>query len=582
MRTNKFFKVMAMVLACSSLASFAACRGGNESSSTGGDGDSSGSSLPKSELYVGAYDGGFGINWAETWAQKFETLHKNTEFEPGKKGVDVVVSRNPKFCLDGISMTLNDEIDEVCFIEQANYYNFINNSMVLDVSEWMTTPLEEYGETKSIHDKMSPMDQSYYGGNTTTPTYYGAPWYFCMPSINYDAKLFEDNGYYFKADGSFVADSSVENGVYTGEGKLSAGPDGEEGTFDDGLPATYDQFFEMCDEMVEDGVVPFIWGGSVQNNVNFLLSSLAADFEGVEQMKLNYTFDGTATTLVKAIENGIAKYEEATPITVQNGYEMKRQAGWYYGLKFIHRLITTEKEDGSPKYYNYDDCFSTSVSHRAAMQKFLRSNYTASMDSIAMLVDGSWFYNESSDVFDQMSSIAGANKKDRKIGVMPMPKALSEKVGTDTTVMQSWISSVFVRSGIDESKLDLARAFFRFIHTDECLSTYIEDCHNIRPFTHELTGVKESDLSMYGKAQYDLYKNAGVVNCYANNSVCKQFLSVIHGNVNSIVSINGRNESFNLITTAFNQGVSAEDYFKGMAKYMTADAWAPYTAGADV
>ena len=579
MRTNKFFKVMAMVLACSSLASLAACRGGNDGSSVGGgDSSGSGSGLPKSTLYVGVYDGGFGMNWAETWEKKFEAMYANHPFEEGKQGVDVIVSLNPKFCLDGISMTLTDEVDEICFIEQANYYNFINNSMVLDVSEWMTTPLTEYGETRSIHDKMSPIDQSYYGGgNTEDPTYYGAPWYFCMPSINYDAKLFEDNNYYFAAEGT-----GVNGFVTSATDKRSKGPDGKEGTYDDGLPATYDDFFKMCDKMVSDGVVPFIWGGSVQNNINFLLSSLAADFEGAESMQINYTFDGTVDTLVKSIENGIATYEEATKISVSNGYEMKRQAGWYYGLKFIHRLITTENEDGSPKYYDYDTCFSTSVSHRAAMQKFLRSNYTSSMDSIAMLIDGSWFYNESSDVFEQMSSIAGANKKDRKIGVMAMPKATSAQVGDPTTVMQSWISSVFVRSNIDESKLDLARAFFRFAHTDENLSTYVEDCHNVRPYSFELTGVETKDLSMYGKAQYDLYQTAGVVNCYANNSVCKQFLSVIHGNVNSIVTINGRNESFNLITQAFNQGVSAEDYFKGMAKYMTADAWMPYTFGADV
>lgn len=42
-------------------------------------------------------------------------------------------------------------------------------------------------------------------------------------------------------------------------------------------------------------------GGQCQNGTtNFLMLSLWADYEGAEQMQLNYSFNGTATNLVSS------------------------------------------------------------------------------------------------------------------------------------------------------------------------------------------------------------------------------------------------------------------------------------------
>jgi len=543
----------------------------------GGQSESFVPDVKKSQLYVGVFDGGYKKNWVDTWADKFEKLYENYSFEDGKMGVEVVSSLSKEYLDDDLAYDFTFQNDDICFAEQTNYYKMIETGAALDITEWVTTPLTEYGENESIVDKMHVSDKEYYGQDNTAPSYYGIPWYVSYMPINYDIKLFEENNFYFAAEGQGDEDGFV----ISVDTPKSYGPDGKTGvsegkdyTIDDGLPATYDDFFKLCDKICDTGMTPIIWAGGFQSYVNSLLDSLAADYVGYDDMVKNFTFDGTVDSLVTKIESGIASCESAL-ITDRTGYEMRRMSGWYYGLKFLHRLITTVDDEGNRKYYNYDDCFSQSVSHLAAQTKFLRSNYTNAMASIAMFIDGTWWYNEASDTFNSMSGIGGASKKDRKIGIMTMPKATEELVGSETTLMQSWISSVYVRSNIAEEKKELARAFLRFIHTDESLSSYMLDSCGIRPYSFDITGMSEKDLPEYTKQQYYLYQQNLTVRPYANNSICKKFLSSIHRNYNTLID----GASYNLITSAFNNGVSAEDYFYGLAEYTNAETWKRFTTG---
>jgi len=524
----------------------------------------------KSQLYVGVHDGGYRMNWLETWGRKFEELHKETEFEEGKKGVEVIPSFGG-YALDATTLSLTSQLNEIVFTEQANYYGFIRNNTAYDITDWVTTPLTEYGESKSISEKLSPWDREYFGQNSVVPQYYGVPWYSAFMSINYDIELFNDRGFFFAAEGHGDSDGFIID-EYTPK---SLGPDGRTGvdaetgkdySADDGTPATYDEFFKMCDKMVMDGVTPIIWAGSVQGYVTQLLDSLVADAEGYNKMSINYTFEGTVDNLIDTIENGIITYEKSTKIDEENGYLLQKQAGKYYGLKFLHRLITTKNDDGTPKYYNYNDSFSMSFSHKAAQTKFLQSKYRGS--AIAMLIDGTWWYNEASDTFRAMSGTSGAGQKVRQLGILPIPKPDESFVGQESTLMSSWTTAVVVRKNISPSKIELAREFYRFIHTDENLSTFVSDANGIRPFDYELTEDARADSSPYALQQYTLYNNVNMVNPYSAHPIVRNYLSLLRG-YNTVIEVN----SYADVTTAFNEGYSAEDYFFGLSKYMRPDSW---------
>lgn len=534
----------------------------------------------KSQLYVGVIDGGYRANWAEQWGREFEEMHKDTVYEEGKKGVEVIVTPSKAYQLDRCASILTTQEDDICFTEQANYFEFIKNDAVVDISEWVTTPLTEYGENESIKDKMLPSDVAYYGQNEDQ--YYGVPFYTSFTQINYDVDLFEQYNLFFAAEGQgdaqgFVIDKNTLKGN---------GPDGKTGiiggvdyTLDDGLPATYDDFFKLCDKIADDcNMTPLIWPGAVQNYMRYLLGSLAIDAMGYEKAKLTYTFDSKGETidgLITEIEDGIVTATESIAINKENGWKVRQMKEYLSALEFMHRLITTKNPDGSYKYYVYNDCFGTSIDHTAAQTKFLRSKYVSNSKPIAMLVDGTWWYNEATEIFNMMSGTPGAGQYERRLGLMSLPKATTDEVGvTGTTMLNAWTTAVVVRGNVAESKLRMIRDFFRYVHTDKCLSSFVKDAHGIRPFDYELTGVSETDMSYYARQQYNLYKNANVLNPYDSNHIIRNYLNSIHHNFRSNIS----GQEYDYVTYAFRDGHTPEEYFNGMVASIR-DRWSQFLVG---
>ena len=161
------------------------------------------------------------------------------------------------------------------------------------------------------------------------------------------------------------------------------------------------------------------------------MDNLISDYEGVEQMRINYDFDGTiAKDLVVLDANGkITKDSNGNIVTEEkainssNGYDVARQIGKLYAMQFIEKLIT------NVNYYN-NDAFTGSFSHTDNQELFLMAGTddfgTGLNDdkAIAMLIDGPWWQEESAGVFTEMEK-AGSQyaRTNRNFGWMPLPKA---------------------------------------------------------------------------------------------------------------------------------------------------------------
>ena len=562
---KKFLKKSsAMILLISMIVGGAACNlrgnGGQEYDST------------KSLLEVVTMGGGLGLDWLNAMARKFEEIHAETSFEENKKGVKVDVSANNIYFGDnGIGM-LPFQDHDIVFSEQMNYYELLRQGNAYNVTEWVTTPLSEYGETKSIVDKLNDMDKSYYGQDSKQE-YYALPFVNSIMAINYDVELFENNNWYFAAAGE-----GDENGfVYSIDTPRANGPDGKTGTIDginysldDGLPATYDEFFKMCDRIVDTGCLPFIWNGAASRYVTELLLTLATDVEGYEDSLINYTFSGTASDLIKSIKDGVVTYEEPTNITEQNGYLLKKKEGLYYGLKFLEKMISTEDDNGYKKYYNYGDTYNGNFTNTAAQTKFLRS--ADSETPIAMLIEGSWWYSEARDTFAYMSTQPGKGVYERKIGILPMPKATADRVGVEeTTIANQFASSVFVNAHIEEEKLDIAKSFYRYIHTDECLTSIMHDGHTVRPYQFEMVGYEAEDLAYYTLSHYNLIQNCKLVQPYSTARLMQNHMASLKLNYETLLPNN--QGQYKYVTKAFDDGVTAEEYFEGLSIFMNETRW---------
>lgn len=501
----------------------------------------------KSQIKVTVWQGGYRKNWADNWATKFEQAYEGKSLEEGKTGVEVEVlysSANTGV----INVGTRDE--DIIFSEQSKYFENIKAGELFDITEWVTTPLTEYGETRSIAQKMSKENQVYYGQSETNPQYFALPWYMAFSAINYDIDLFNERALYFTPDGEIGAKLSEAR---------SNGPDGLPNTSDDGLPATFDEFFELCDYLAGISITPVIWSGKNQQYMNGMFNSIVADIEGYDNMNMNYQLTGNATDLIdmSRIDEGVF-YKEATSIGLQNGHLTRTQKGYYYAYDFLNRLINTKNTQGGAKYLA-SACSDKNVSHTGAQQAYLTSCLEGKR--IAMLIDSTWWYNEANDIFAAMEG-QSLGKNDRRFGVMPIPKIDENHLGPQTTV-SAWPTTVYVNKKIGSSRENLIRTFFRFIHSDESLVSYTKDSSAIRPFTVEMPeGIQ---LPNYTWEQLDLQNNNRIVMPYSTNNIMKNYSYAL--NISEVFSTIISGKTYTTVSDIAFDNVSTKNFMKGFYNY---------------
>ena len=452
--------------------------------------------------------------------------------------------------------------NEMFFTESIPYQEFVTGGKFLDITEAVTTPLTEFGEEKSIEDKMFP----YHIENFKTGgKYYALPYYEAFHGIIYDVDMFEDELFYFALDknncnGGFIFDLEDER---------SYGPDGKTGVIDgvdysadDGLPATYEEFYQLCDRMKEQGIAPITWSGGYPSEVTKTISALHADYEGAEQMMLNLTFDGTATDLVDTVdENGNITLQEPVEITAENGYMLQRQAGKYYALDFFDTIIERE--------YYADLTFNTSQSNTGAQEEYLYSRFSSSKTPIAMLVDGTYWENEASGIFTDMVNGGygqAAAKENRRFALMPYPKATQEKLDEQTSpvFMDINYSTSLVSSRIEEYKIPLAYDLLRFLHTDEELCEYTVATNTPKPFQYDLGEEYLDRMTYYGRSLYEMHSTGNIIYPSSNSPVFYRNFSNLTPEFRPWVSTIGTS-SYNVPITGLRaSGVDAKAYFDGL------------------
>ena len=414
----------------------------------------------KAQLYVSNFNGGVGTDWLiEAAIPRFEAAYATKEFIPGKIGVQVHVEKH-KSSVDGLAGQIKTAKPDVYFLENVNYYDCISRGLFLDITDIVTEPLTEYGESGTIEDKLYADQVNFW--KTPQGKYYALPHAQSPTLITYDADLFDRLGLYFGADGK-LGKKSTDTG-------LSAGPDAQTGTYDDGMPATYEQFYTLCQKIKQRGVSPMVWSGQYGFYVTRFSKQLRVDFEGAEEAMNAYDFDGVATKLVESIAtDGTITYKDPVTITEENGYEVFSSASYYYAFDFLKNVYDGGYYDGKS--------FNENTSHRGAQDLFLKSSYRSDAKDIAMIVEGLYWVNEAEATFREMSNQPGASLQERNLRVMPLPKATSAQVGEKTTLVDSLNQMAFIANKTDrsEAQTELAKTFLQFLSTQESLKEFLTE-----------------------------------------------------------------------------------------------------------
>ena len=481
-------KIMATVCALTACAPLAACGGvAPNLNGSGAEVDKS-----KAQLYVSNFNGGVGHDWLDAHIKRFEEAYAEYEFIPGTKGVQVWVD-NHKNGLEGLSGQMKNAPETVYFLEDVNYYDAISRGLFMDITDLVTEDLQAYGEAGvTIESKLYDSQVEFY--KTANGKYYGLPHAQSPTMITYDGDLFDTYGLYFGENG-MLGKKSTDSG-------LSKGVDNVAGTYDDGLPATYEEFFQLCATMKQRGVIPMIWSGMYPWYTTRFAKNLRADFDGDEAMTA-YDFNGTMSHLVDTIdENGNITYREPVEITVDNGYEVYNSASYYYAFKFLEDVY-------KGGYYDTQNCFNKNISHMDA-QSMLLYNVKKTTGKIGMLVEGLYWVNEAKATFKELANYPNSQLKDRNLKVMPLPKATAEQVGQKSTIVDSLNQLAFISAYTPAEKVELSKTFLQFCTTQASLEEFVVETGLTRNFKVDYSGVYDT-LAPYSKSVIDVLSNCNYI-----------------------------------------------------------------------
>ena len=518
----------------------------------------------KTQLYVANLQGGIGYEWFRKVIARFEEKFADVVYEPGTKGVQIIPE--DEYTVNGRWLLLPSDMYDVYFTENLTYNEYVRKGEVLDLSDVVKAPAKTSPTTSESVTIESKLNADQVAGLTAqNGNYYAIPHYQAFRGLSYDVDLFKDNKLYFAAD----KDNGNGGFIIRETDKKSVGPNGISGDYDDGLPATIDEFFALCEKMVSLSITPLIWPGDSIGYTEYLVDAFADNIGGADAVRLNYTYDSGADTtkvITKFDSKGNPVVEEVA-ITNDNGYLLKQQYGKYYGLKVFEEVI--KKIDQYAYSLSNNDSNFTQIN---SQEEYIYSNLENK--PIGMIVDGSYWWNEAKSAYDRSVGQYGDRAKVRNFAWMPVPTAVSAadqaanaKAPVFRDIMMSYCI-VNAKVADNQYKTQLAKDFVSFCYSDESLQEFTTTTGVAKGLNYTLTDAQYKSLSPFAKSCWDIRAKADIVNTLP---VSKMVIDNEQALLWDLFGTNIGGEAYNTPFYAFIVKQSANDYFKG--QWITSATW---------
>lgn len=513
----------------------------------------------KTQLYVFSYNGGVGNEWLDRTIESFEAKYANQSFEEGKMGVQVIPDKQKDAGTSMVDSFKNKNID-VVFNETVRYNEWVTKGNLKDISDIVLGENELDGN-KKIVDKLS--DDKKAALTAKDGKYYALPHYEAFRGVVYDIDLFKQKKLYF------AADRTVDDFILTDTTAKSAGPDGKTGTYDDGLPATYAEFWKLCDKMVASNVIPFIWSGEQETYSEFLLYALSETMAGATESKLNYSFghgaknDADKTARIVTGFNGNEPVVEEKVIGEANGYLMRQTESKYRALEFLFKIFNTEN------YYHKDSIGKLTMSNTEAQQTFIFSSLENK--PIGMLIEGTFWETEAKDSMELAIQSFGDRARNRNFGWMPLPGVLDGEVNETNGKKQVYSDYINAYCGISANcsgvRLDLAKKFVKYCYSDAGLNEFTKYTGMRRGVSYELAEDTTENLSCFYKSVLAARKEADVITPMSASP-----LFMANENTFTLYNYVWNSKDYTFPVSAYRgKMTSAKTYFEGM--WLTATDW---------
>lgn len=516
----------------------------------------------KTQLHVFNYDGGFGSAWLDPLKKRFEETYANESFEKGKKGVEVKLELSKTVTPDQVFMTSN----HVIVAENLDLARFQKNGDVLDITDVVTAT---NSDNKTIESKLLATQKETLKFDNK---YYALPHYQIFGGITYDKELFDLENFYF-ADEASQADA--DGFIINAKVKKSRGPDGKYDTYDDGLPATNEEFIGLCRKIKSKGYTPFMWSGQNRDYTGYLLTRSYSSLMG-EALEYNTTFDSGENTVEVAEVNdkGEITYSNQK-ITNETGYYLTSVSAKLYALQLLESII-----DGG--YYDLDTCFGGSVTHIEAQRRFVYS--APEGKPCAMFVEGNYWANEGKQAFVDCAK-QFPNYAERQFAFMPLPsvdkgthKDVQENVNS-YTMLDTGRCYMMVNAntvGGNEALTRLAKEFVKFAYTDTSLEEFTVTTGTAKGVMYTISEEAEEKLPYFNRSLWDMRQRAVENDVFflpiGTSDLFKAAQSLVTPKLSLWDSKVG-NETFDSPIDTFKalDGLTAVQYFKGIP--VSASEW---------
>ncbi|MBQ7912476.1 MAG: hypothetical protein IJ308_01880 [Clostridia bacterium] len=452
----------------------------------------------KTTIQVAGYDAGLGLEWLKDAAKAFEAKYAKESFEEGKEGVAVVVSG-----CEGADMMITKNLNkDVYFTELFDYYSYVNKGLVADITSVVDDPLSAFGENTTVGAKMDQATKDFL--TSKDGKYYALPFYDGFMGFVYDVDMFEENGYFFDEAGNFTGDPEQK----------STGIDGKSGTWDDGLPKTYAQFEQLVNYIRDGGkITPFVYSAEGKDYFRKGLTNWWSDYEGKDYMLRNWNIEGE-TDYIEKFENG-EPVIKTTAVNASNVNILQQQPGKYYALDFLKDVVCSNTDN-----------YTSASDFKNAQYQFIAGEMGS--EPVAMMMEGVWWEIEA-DLADSFTSISrndidydatqGSYKSTRRFAFMPVPKVDDANLAKSNkqTLYSGNDAFCFISANSKGAKLDVAKLFLQFMHTDEQLSSFTAKMSITRSMNYQMKADDLEKMTYFGKSVMEMKSASDVVYPYSGH-----------------------------------------------------------------
>lgn len=536
--------------------------------------ESTGLDPTKTPLRIGVYNGGFGFDWANELAEKFEQYYAGTSFEDGKTGVDVEILPGEKASYEPepliTRLQMGNETADVYYTAATNHWDFYEEGVAADIDGVMREKVYD------AEGNLAPKGQGQYSIYDKMDEYF-------------QTSFLEEDGKFY----AFPYMDSIVGLVYDHDlliKKRILHEDADGNVTD--YPQTYDAFKNMLDRIDRAGMIGLTYSSQDAGfYTTCILSALVAQYEGLENAELNLTYGGengtdytfpagtfTADEL-KELGGTETAAGQTVKITAQNAYLLSRQPGKLAALEFVEMLFSGNRQYLDPKLSNLTQSFSQTQTNFIQSEKLSQeSTSTNAQQPIAMIVEGEWWENEARQQFIDMGTAFGEALYGygvRDFRFMPLPFADGSKSDKHVYHSLSSGSTAFVNARSEHK--DLAGLWIQFALQESSLEAFTLKTGIVLPYEFDLSEEQQQELTPFAQNVYSIRTDENVV--ISRHSDMCDFKKYGDG---AIVGGFGDNMTFtmstgNITTDPFNlfrsYSYTSIQLMEGNEKYLTKAMW---------